>query len=124
MPNLNAALGVAQLEKLDELVQRKRQLACRYRDAFADMADVRFVTEPEYSMSNAWLNAILVPAELRDPILQRCHEANLFCRPAWRLMNELPMYTECPAMPLTIAQRLEQTVVNIPSSAHLVASQI
>ena len=120
MPNLNAALGCAQLERLPDMLARKRALAARYAEAFADVPGVRFLTAPEGTEGNYWLNALVLddPA-LRDPMLQALNAAGFMARPIWTLMHRLPMFKDAPRADLTTAERLEATVVNIPSSPAL-----
>ena len=122
MPNLNAALGCAQLEQLPSFVLHKRNLAQRYRRALANIGGVRFVVEPAGTESNYWLNCLLVESgreEDRDLLLDATNESGIMTRPAWRLMHKLPMYASCPHMDLSVAEKLEATIVNIPSSAFL-----
>lgn len=120
MPNLNAALGCAQLERLPELVARKRRLAAAYAAAFAGEAGIRFLSEPAGCESNYWLNAILLddPAQ-RDAVLERTNASGYMTRPVWTLLCDLPMYRESPRMDLPVARRVEATLVNLPSSPHL-----
>lgn len=123
LPNINAALGCAQLEQLDTFVQRKRELARRYAEAFDGLSGLRVFQEQPFARSNYWLNALLLEpshAHYRDEILQRTHSEGIVTRPAWTLLSELPMYKDCPRMDLTVAQDLERRLVNIPSSASLV----
>lgn len=122
MPNINAALGCAQLEQLPLFLQSKRALAERYREAFAGIEGVRFFVEPKGCISNYWLNILLLDeqyAELRDEILQYTNDAGLMTRPAWTLMHRLPMFSDCPRMDLRVAESLERRLINIPSSACL-----
>lgn len=122
LPNLNAALGCAQLERLWDLIERKRRLARRYRDAFASVAGMQLLDEPPKTRSNFWLNAIVLDPTLaarRDELLATLNDAGYMSRPLWTLMHRLPMYANCPRMPLAIAESLEARVVNIPSSAAL-----
>ncbi|MCC7484477.1 MAG: LegC family aminotransferase [Burkholderiales bacterium] len=122
MPNVNAALGLAQLERLPQLVERKRALAARYRGAFEGCAAARVFEPPGYSESNHWLTAVLLETDdmaARDAVLKALNDAGIGARPAWRLMHRLPMYRECPRMELSVAERLERKIVNLPSSAHL-----
>lgn len=122
MPNLNAALGCAQLERLPDILARKRALADRYAEAFRDVSGVRFLTEPEGSTSNYWLNALIVEnadMALRDRLLERLNDADYISRPIWTLLHRLPMYAGCPRADLSCAERLEASVINIPSSARL-----
>ena len=122
MPNLNAALGCAQLEQMPSFLERKRALAARYHDAFADVEGVTVVEEPGFARSNYWLNALLLDeqvADERDALLERANDAGVGARPAWTLMPKLPMYEDCPRMDLSVAESLEQRIVNVPSSASL-----
>jgi perosamine synthetase len=83
---------------------------------------VRFVVEPAGTESNYWLNCLLVESgreEDRDLLLDATNESGIMTRPAWRLMHKLPMYASCPHMDLSVAEKLEATIVNIPSSAFL-----
>jgi perosamine synthetase len=122
MPNINAALGCAQLERLPAMLQRKRQLAERYRQAFAKFDGVRFLSEPPGTSSNYWLNAIVLDQNLaacRDDVLGALNDAGYGSRPVWTLMHKLPMYKECPRMALDIAEQMEAGLINLPSSARL-----
>jgi perosamine synthetase len=119
MPNINAALGLAQLENLNRFLQAKRQLAERYA-AFFRKQGIPFVTEPPHARSNYWLNAILLDnAAERDEFLALSHQAGIMTRPAWRLMTELPMFRSCQAESLPNARWLDARLVNLPSSAIL-----
>lgn len=123
MPNLNAALGCAQLERLDDMLARKRQLAAAYSSAFAAVEGVRFMdTRPE-TTSNYWLNTLILDrgAEAaHEPALQVLNDAGFMSRPVWRLMHLLPMYAHCPRADLSVAENLAQRVLNIPSTPRLV----
>jgi len=123
LPNLNAALGCAQLEQLPRLLDAKRRLFERYSAAFAPIAEVRLMAEPDGSRSNYWLQTlILAPAVagVRDSVLAATNDAGLMTRPVWNLNHRLPMFKASPRMPLAIAESLEKRVINIPSSAQLV----
>lgn len=118
LPNLNAALGCAQLERLEEFIVGKRKLADRYRQAFAGDSDIRFVDEPPGCRSNYWLatTALRTPSmTMRDSLLAIANDNGLMVRPAWTLLNRLPMYSGCPSAPLPVAQRLEAAIINLPS---------
>jgi perosamine synthetase len=122
LPNLNAALGCAQLERLPALIERKRTLASRYRTAFAGVAGVRFLDEPAGTSCNFWLNAIVLDADcksLRDDLLGALNDAKYMSRPVWTLMHRLPMFTACPRADLSVAEDMESRIVNVPSSAKL-----
>lgn len=123
MPNLNAALGCAQLERLPSFLERKRVLANRYAREFASVSGVTFVDEPEYAQSNFWLNTILLDAQYateRDAVLSETNDTGYMTRPTWQLMHRLPMYSSCPRMDLAVAESLEQRLINIPSTPNLV----
>ncbi len=125
LPNLNAALGCAQLERLPVMLAHKRTLAERYRQAFEGVAPARLLAEPAYGRGNYWLNTIVLDdahAAQRDDLLQALNDAGYMSRPIWTLMHRLPMYENCPRAPVDVAQRLERTVINLPSSAKLGAA--
>ena len=122
MPNLNAALGCAQLEQLPDFLERKRALAERYRHAFAEVDGVSFVQEPDVARSNYWLNVLLLDqADLdrRDAVLKATNDAGFGTRPTWQLLSSLPMYEDCPRMDLSTAEQLEAKLINIPSTPTL-----
>jgi aminotransferase in exopolysaccharide biosynthesis len=126
MPNINAALGCAQLERLPEFVQAKRRLFGRYAAAFAAVPNVRLVAEPDGCRSNYWLQTLLLDecaAEWRDDILCATNDLGLTTRPAWTLMHRLPQYSDCPRMPLPVAESLERRLISLPSSAHLASER-
>lgn len=117
MPNLNAALLVAQLEQLDTFVKSKRDLALEYEKFFSDDAQVDFVKEPKDSKSNYWLQAVVVKdVILRDEFLDYTNKNGIMTRPIWKLMNELEMFKDCQCGSLENSKYLEQRVVNISSS--------
>jgi perosamine synthetase len=116
MPNLNAALGCAQLEQLGFFVERKRWLADRYREFFAD-SPLSFVSEPDDTRANYWLNVVRCRDRAeRDAMLKHCNASGVMTRPAWTLMHELPMYRDCVRGSLSVSEALAATLVNIPSS--------
>jgi aminotransferase in exopolysaccharide biosynthesis len=116
MPNLNAALGVAQMEILSETLKIKAEIAFQYRDFCLDQG-LEFIDATEGTTTNYWLNAILLRDRAeRDVMLEACNAAGVMVRPIWRLMTELPMYEACQADELENAKWLVDRVVNIPSS--------
>ena len=116
LPNLNAALLCAQLEKLDVFVANKRHLADKYRQFF-EGTSVKFVVEPEGASSNYWLNAVLLNnVEERNEFLEYTNNHGVMTRPIWKLMNKLPMFSASQSDLLINAQYLEYRIVNIPSS--------
>lgn len=122
LPNINAALGCAQLEQLPDFLQNKRTLAKRYREVFSGIGGIHFFNEPEFTRSNYWLNALLLDeeySEQRDHLLELTHAHGILTRPSWTLLCKLPMFCECPKMNISIADSLERRLVNIPSSVIL-----
>ena len=126
LPNINAALGCAQLEALPDFLDRKRRLAEHYRRVFAQFPDLHFVDEPNGSRSNFWLNTIRISninqtdMTRRDALLEAANDAGFQCRPVWTLLNKLPMYLDSPSAELPIARALEASLINLPSSPKLV----
>jgi perosamine synthetase len=118
LPNINAALGCAQLEQLGGFLEAKRGLARRYAQVFCDIPGISFFVEPPFATSNYWLNAVLLDPTLsgqRDAVLEATNAAGLMTRPAWTLMHKLPMYASAPRMDLSVAESLEQRLINLPS---------
>ncbi|WP_438278955.1 LegC family aminotransferase [Nitrobacter sp.] len=124
LPNLNSALGCAQLEQLDGFLKNKRLLAAAYDRVFADVPGVRFACEPAGTTSNYWLNAILLDeahASSRDELLTALNDAGFGARPVWTLMHRLPMYAGSPRGDLRVAESIERRLINLPSSASIQA---
>ncbi|WP_162047394.1 LegC family aminotransferase [Vibrio taketomensis] len=116
MPNLNAALGCAQMEVMRSYLAQKRVLAAHYEQFFAG-SDVRFVTEPSYAQSNYWLNAVVCPdSEMRDALLSGTNEAGVMTRPIWKLMHRLPMFENAIRGDLTHSEFFEAHLINLPST--------
>ncbi|BCK22168.1 LegC family aminotransferase [Vibrio cholerae] len=116
MPNLNAALGCAQMEVLEHYLAQKRQLAQQYQAFFAG-SDVTFVVEPEYAQSNYWLNAIIcADAQQRNELLEQTNAAGVMTRPIWQLMHRLPMFKKALRGDLTHSEFIEAHLVNLPST--------
>jgi len=119
MPNINAAIGVAQLENLDFYITRKRALASAYHNFFKE-ENVSFFNEPANSVSSYWLNAIAFESSIeRDLFLSVSNSQGIMTRPLWRLMHKLPMFKNCQHDLLENAEWLEERVVTIPSSVIL-----
>lgn len=123
MPNINAALGLAQMEKIDFLLQKKRILAARYEEAFSNINSVKFIKEPSNAISNYWLNTIQLSDELvsyREILLERAHSQSIQLRPVWNPLHQLPMYKNCPRMDLSMTEFLSMRLINLPSSVGLI----
>jgi aminotransferase in exopolysaccharide biosynthesis len=122
LPNLNAALGCAQLEQLPAKLAAKRALFARYQSAFAQVVGLSLMGEPAQCQSNYWLQTLLLDANnagQRDAVLKATNDAGFMTRPAWILMHELTPFKACPRMDLAIAQSIAQRLINIPSSASI-----
>lgn len=123
MPNINAAVGCAQLEKLDQFLAEKRQLAAKYRETLAGIPGIEVMTDPPGTESNYWLVAIKLErtaATKRDALLEALHAAGLKCRPLWTPMHLLPMFASAPRMAdLSVAEEMFARVLNLPSSPRL-----
>ncbi|HEY8101584.1 MAG TPA: LegC family aminotransferase [Burkholderiaceae bacterium] len=123
LPNINAALGCAQLEQLPAMLTSKRKLFVRYQSAFASIRGAKLMAEPAQCQSNYWLQTLQLDsnhADQRDLILEATNAAGYMTRPAWMLMHELEPFKDCQCMDLTVAQSLSQCLINIPSSQGLV----
>ena len=116
LPNLNAALGCAQLEQLETFIGAKRALAAAYEDFFSG-TNQEFVREPADCRSNYWLNAVICEDKAhRDELLHTTNSQGVMTRPVWTLMNHLAMYRGSRRGALSNAEWLESRVVNLPSS--------
>ena len=120
LPNLNAALGCAQLEGLPEFIEAKRRLFRRYVAAFAEVPQVCIIPEPHGCRSNYWMQTLLLDgaaAGERDAILTATNDLGIMTRPAWILLHRLAPYCNCPRMALRVAESLQARLINLPSSA-------
>ena len=119
MPNLNAALLLAQLENLDKFILNKRNLAQKYNNFFKN-TDITFFTEPKDCISNYWLNSIIFKnKKQRDLFLDYSNSNNVMTRPVWNLMHSLPMFSDSQRDELKNSSWLQERLVNIPSSCIL-----
>ena len=123
LPNINAALGCAQLEQLPNYLKSKRKLAKRYQKAFEKVDGVRFHLESKDTHCNYWLNVLLLDEKFsseRESILKITNDNGIMTRPAWRLLPKLQMFKKSPKMNLNVAESLERRLVNLPSSPSLI----
>lgn len=119
LPNLNAALGCAQMESLSSHIKNKRELASVYQNFFKNKAQ-QFVLEPKDTKSNYWLNALIFSdIKERNNFLEETNDNGVMTRPIWKLMNNLSIYCEAQTGNLENAMWLEDRVVNIPSSVRV-----
>ena len=115
LTNVNAAIGVAQMEQIEKYLQNKRETATKYQEFFRN-TEIKFFNEPENTTTNFWLNSILFDnLEERNNFLEFTNDNGVMTRPVWRLMNKLEMYKNCQTGNLDNAEWLEERVVNIPS---------
>lgn len=120
MPNINAALGCAQLENIDKLIASKRDVAAAYAEFFKNVDGIDFFVEPENCFSNYWLNAVITEnKEQQQEFLQYTNDNGVMTRPIWELMNRLPMFEHCEHDSLANTIWFADRVVNIPSSARV-----
>jgi dTDP-4-amino-4,6-dideoxygalactose transaminase len=122
MPNMNAALGCAQLEQLTGFLDSKRRLFERYRESFGVIAGTHILGEPPGCQSNYWLQTLLLDTDVdkeRDSILTTTNDAGFMTRPTWTLLHQLLPYQNCPRAPVPVAEDLERRIINLPSSAGL-----
>ena len=117
MPNINAAIGCAQLEKVSEFLKHKKQLTAKYDKHVANLDGVRLFKQPKHSNSNYWLQTLVLDDSLnRDEVLTFLNENGVMSRPIWRPIHKLEMYKACPKMELTVTDILNKNIVNIPST--------
>jgi aminotransferase in exopolysaccharide biosynthesis len=124
LPNLNAAIGCAQMEQLPDKLADKRRLFSLYKKAFEGIAGLRLIAEPNNCQSNYWLNTLLLDSEnidQRDAILKGTNDAGIMTRPVWKLIHQLEPFKDCPRMSLSTAISLSRRIINIPSSSFLSA---
>lgn len=120
MPNINAAIGCAQLEHIEEYVEDKRKTAAQYAEFFKDMEDIKFFSEPENTRSNYWLNVVILKDKVAQlEFLQYTNDNGVMTRPVWELMSRLPMFEHCENDGLKNTIWLADRIVNIPSSVRL-----
>jgi perosamine synthetase len=122
MPNLNAAFGCAQLQRLPEFLQSKRDLFEKYCELLSGLGSIRLLNEPIECSSNYWLQTIVLdePDEgLRDMILTGLNDAGLMSRPAWTGLHKLEHFKDCLNMDMSVVNSLEKRIINIPSSSFL-----
>jgi dTDP-4-amino-4,6-dideoxygalactose transaminase len=123
MPNINAALGCAQLEQLPNKLEKKKKLFDKYKIELSKINGVSIIEEPKNCKSNYWLQALTLDSpslSMRDNILENLNAAGYMSRPGWDLLNSLDPFIESPSMSLETSNLLFQSLINIPSSPNLV----
>lgn len=120
MPNINAAIGCAQMENLEQYVENKRETAEKYKEFFRSIPGIAFFTEPENCRSNYWLNVVLLKdRQAQQEFLEYTNDHGVMTRPVWQLMNKLEMFRDCETDGLENTRWVEEIIVNIPSSVRL-----
>ncbi len=122
MPNLNAALGMAQLDKYPRFLEQKRRLAGKYAEAFAGLEGLSFVVEPAGTTSNYWLCSVRLDEPslaLRDELMTAAHEAGLLVRPMWNLLHQQRMYSGASRGDVSVATDLHASLICLPSTPAL-----
>lgn len=123
LPNLNAALGCAQLEQLPSFINAKRRIYERYKEGFAKVTNTKIISEPRNCRSNYWLQTLLLDESIeseRNAILTATNNAGFMTRPVWKLINQLKPYQKCQSMKLPIAESLSRRLINLPSSPQII----
>ena len=124
LPNINAALGVSQIESLETKIRNKRILHSKYKEIFDDLDNIEILEEGINCESNYWLSTIRIlgdkPEILRNEILSFAHSSKIFLRPSWTLINELPMYKDSVSADLSEAYNQSKRLINLPSSPQLI----
>ncbi len=127
MPNINAALGFAQLEIFKDRLQKKTNLYKLFQEEFKNIAEIELLKDPKNTISNHWLIAIRLMhknpkecEELVEIILKSAHQNGLLLRPLWKKLNSLPMYKNNPKGDLKIAENEEKRIINLPSSPQII----
>ena len=126
MPNLNAALGLAQIERLKRYITSKKKLFNMYKKIFLNKEMLNFFKPPKNLSWNYWLNAILLKSEsikIRNEIISKLNKNGINARPIWQLNHKINIYKDCPKMNLSNAEKLEKKIINLPSSAHLLLNE-
>jgi perosamine synthetase len=122
MPNVCAAIGLAQMENIDKFLLYKRNLTSKYKRLFSNFDDFELFEEPCNSRSNFWLQALILKSnniKNRDFILKELNNAKIYARPVWRPMHLLKPYSNCLKMNLDVTEKMYKKIINIPSSAYL-----
>ena len=120
MPNLNAALGSAQIENLNKFLRSKRKLFLRYSNEFLNVNDIRLIKNPEFCKSNNWLNTIFIKnssLKKRNKILSLAQKNRIFLRPVWKPLHTLKYLSKMPKMNLDASIKIYESCINLPSSA-------
>jgi aminotransferase in exopolysaccharide biosynthesis len=123
MPNINAALGCAQIEQLNEILNLKKMIFNLYKKEFQGMPNVTLFEAPKNTLSNYWLNALILSGDkimLRDEVIEKANNLGIMLRPTWIPLNRLPSFKNCPSMETKVADAIHMSLINIPSGPALI----
>ena len=123
MPNINAAIGLSQIKRIEKFLKNKRKIFFLYKKVFSKSNFFSIVEEPENCKSNYWLQTILIKekySKLVNFLIKELNKKNIYVRPGWKLLPELNHLKKCPSMNLSISKRVTKRIINIPSSSFLV----
>lgn len=121
MPNINAALGCAQIEQLNEFIDFKRTLTCKYESLFEGIKGIKLFKELPNSRSNYWLQTLIIDEQCYElnSVLETLNKKGIMARPVWTPMHQLNLYKDCPRSDMSCTEHLAKKIVNIPSSPYL-----
>jgi perosamine synthetase len=121
MPNINAALGCAQLEHLDDFIEKKRQLVNKYEQLIEGYDGIKLFKESEFAKSNYWLQTLIFDEKMYDinQVLETLNNHNVMSRPAWKPLHLLNPFQNYPKSDLSVTEQLQHQIVNVPSSSYL-----
>ena len=121
MSNIQAALGCAQFNNLENIIKLKHKLLKKYKKAFEQLSDAKVFELNQFRRSNYWLQTLILNKKIskkRDDILNKANKKNIMLRPAWDLMNTLSHLKKNPKMDLSTSINLQKSIINLPSSAY------
>jgi len=121
MPNINAALGCSQFNKLNKLLKEKRKLKNKYLDIFKNYKNINLFLENKNAKSNYWLQTLIIDGYSKnflEKLLNYCNKKNFFLRPAWCLLHKTIYLKNFPKMNLSLSEKIHRKIVNLPSSCY------
>ncbi|BAD77412.1 aminotransferase (degT family) [Geobacillus kaustophilus HTA426] len=121
MPNINAALGCAQFEHLEDFIEKKRQLVGKYEQLIEDYDGIKLFKEPQFAKSNYWLQTLIFDEKMYDinQVLDTLNNHNVMARPVWKPLHLLNPFQNFPKSDLSVTEQLQYQIVNVPSSPYL-----
>jgi perosamine synthetase len=122
LPNLNSALGLAQLENINFFIKQKRKLFCKYDKVFRKIKGIKIFKEPKYAKSNYWLQTIILEksnSKILNQLIKYLNKKNIGARPVWQLLHKVKHLKKYPKSNLNISEEMSNRIINIPSSAFI-----